>query len=301
MVHFRVNYIGYSECLDRESSFGAFYPTTVEPTASVRFYINRVAQRPELGEPRQRGSEYIVVPRGVWLAERGRARTLHYLAACCWCLLLVLVLRLAETENKKNGLKLRRKPGDHTCRSDPTGCGIGSGQCPDLYERLSVQWQQRGLSQSSLTLSGSMLYGTTSQGGTSSKGTGTVFRPVKINGGTFTLLSFSGTGGAYPGDYPYGDLTLSGTVLYGMTSDGGSNIGGTVFSVGTNGSGFQNLLSFTGTGGPTGREPFGGLTLSGTTLYGMTSDAAQRFGNVFSVGTNGSGFQNLLSLTYEWN
>ena len=63
------------------------------------------------------------------------------------------------------------------------------------------------------------------------------------------LLSFSGTGGAYPGKMPAGDLTLSGSTLYGMTSDGGTSNGGTIFSINTDGSGFQNLFSFSGTNG----------------------------------------------------
>ena len=45
----------------------------------------------------------------------------------------------------------------------------------------------------------------------------------QANAQTFTsLLSFTGTGGAYPGHYPGGDVTLSGTTLYGMTALGGS-------------------------------------------------------------------------------
>ncbi len=32
------------------------------------------------------------------------------------------------------------------------------------------------------------------------------------------LLSFTGTGGAYPGQGPVGSLTLSGSTLYGMTN-----------------------------------------------------------------------------------
>ena len=41
-----------------------------------------------------------------------------------------------------------------------------------------------------------------------------------------------------------------------------------VFSIGVNGTNFQNLLMFTGTNG---LLPNGSLTLSGSVLYGMTS------------------------------
>ena len=78
-----------------------------------------------------------------------------------------------------------------------------------------------------------------------------------------SLLQFSGTGGAASGLYPYqGGLTLSGTTLYGTTSQGGANGDGNVFSVGTNGSNYQILVTFTGTSGTAdGSGPVAGLTL----------------------------------------
>ena len=148
----------------------------------------------------------------------------------------------------------------------------------------------------SLTLSGTTLFGTTGFGGS---GYGNLFS-VGTNGSGFqNLLSFSGTSGAYPGDQPFAGLTLSGTTLYGATAFGGSGGYGNLFGVGVNGSGFQNLLTFTGSGGAfPGYNPDCSLTLSGTTLYGTTSQGGSGYmGNIFSVGTNGTGFQNLLSFT----
>jgi uncharacterized repeat protein (TIGR03803 family) len=55
-----------------------------------------------------------------------------------------------------------------------------------------------------------------------------------------TLLSFSGTNGVGP----VSDLTLSGSTLFGMTSFGAYDNNGTVFSINTDGSGFQNLVLF---------------------------------------------------------
>ena len=52
-----------------------------------------------------------------------------------------------------------------------------------------------------------------------------------------------------------------------MTAGGGTAGQGNVFSIGMNGTGYQNLLSFNGTNGS---QPFGNLTLIGTNLYGMT-------------------------------
>ena len=84
---------------------------------------------------------------------------------------------------------------------------------------------------------------------------------------------------------------LSGTTLYGTTVSGGTGGApkGTIFSIGVDGSGFQDLFYFPGSG-IDGTNPSSSLTLSGTTMYGTTLS-----GNAFSVGTNGSNFRNLAS------
>ena len=103
------------------------------------------------------------------------------------------------------------------------------------------------------------------------------------DGQTYTVLgSFNGTNGANP----YGSLTISGTTLYGTTAYGGANGDGNIFSINTDGSGLQNLLSFSGTGGAyPGFFPSGSLTLSGSTLYGTTSRAAPTATATFSAST----------------
>ncbi len=78
-----------------------------------------------------------------------------------------------------------------------------------------------------------------------------------------TLVQFTGTGGTASGWNPIGSLMISGTALYGMTFYGGGNI----FSVGTDGANYQNLVSFSG--GVAGGGPEGSLTLDGMALYGM--------------------------------
>jgi len=87
------------------------------------------------------------------------------------------------------------------------------------------------------------LYGTTSTGG--SGNSGVVFR-VQPNGMGYTVLktfsfadpvTFTNADGAYPA----GGLVLSGTNLYGTTYQGGPSGSGTVFSLGTNGSGYYNI------------------------------------------------------------
>jgi uncharacterized repeat protein (TIGR03803 family) len=149
-----------------------------------------------------------------------------------------------------------------------------------------------------LTLSGSTLYGMTE--GASQNQYGTVYS-VEIDGTNFqSLVSFTGTNGMAIGAGPeYCTLTLAGTTLYGTTTQGGANGDGNVFSVGIDGTNFQNLLSFTGTGGAaSGFRPFGSVTLSGTTLYGMTRDGgAFGFGNIFSVGIDASHYDDLHDFT----
>jgi uncharacterized repeat protein (TIGR03803 family) len=149
----------------------------------------------------------------------------------------------------------------------------------------------------SLTLNGTTLYGMTEYGGANFAGN--IFS-VGTDGTSFhNLVSFTGSGGMASGEYPYGSLTLNGTTLYGMTTQGGASGDGNVFSVGIDGTNYQNLLSFTGSGGAaSGLGPEGSLTLSGTTLYATTKDGGVYLaGNVFSVGIDGSDYQNLYSFT----
>ncbi len=144
----------------------------------------------------------------------------------------------------------------------------------------------------SLTLSGSTLYGMTSG---APNGNGTIFSVNTDGSGFQSLLSFSGT----DGKNPMGNVTLSSSTLYGMTSEGGAKGDGNIFSVKTDGSGFQNLVSFTGISGANpGEFPAGSLTLSGSTLYGMTGwGGANNDGTVFSISTTGGSLHNLLSFT----
>jgi uncharacterized repeat protein (TIGR03803 family) len=150
-----------------------------------------------------------------------------------------------------------------------------------------------------LTLSGPYLYGTACYGGTN--GSGTVF-VLYTNGLGFTTLHHFGaaiSGPASDGAGPYAGLLLSGGTLYGTTQFGGTNATGTVFALGTNGSGFTDLHSFavqapnavnhiTNSDGATTRAR---LILSGNTLYGTaTFGGTNSYGTVFAINTNGAGF-----------
>lgn len=100
------------------------------------------------------------------------------------------------------------------------------------------------------------------------------------------LLDFSGTNG----EQPFGSVILSDndSVLYGMTNGGNPNNTGVVYSINTDGTGYQNVFSFVDS---VGTHPYGSLIRSGNVLYGVTSgNGALNGGTIFSVHTDGSNF-----------
>jgi uncharacterized repeat protein (TIGR03803 family) len=144
---------------------------------------------------------------------------------------------------------------------------------------------------SSLTLSGTMLYGTLQSG---NSGNGGLFK-IDTNGSNYAVLkNFAGTDGASP----YGGLAVSGNILYGTTYGGGSQGAGTLFRINNDGSAFSTLRSFGGTITDS-QNPVGTLVLSGSTLYGVTYSGGTSIskGTVYKVSTSGSGFVILKSFT----
>jgi uncharacterized repeat protein (TIGR03803 family) len=143
----------------------------------------------------------------------------------------------------------------------------------------------------SVVMSSNTLYGTTLFGGTNGMG---ILYSVGADGRNFSLLHTFGN--ADDGSYPYAGLLLVSNVLYGAASQGGDAGGGTIFSIGTDGTQFTVLHTFTNS--PDGASPYGGLVLGGDTLYGTTyaggNDSA---GTIFSIGLNGENFTNLYSFT----
>ena len=100
------------------------------------------------------------------------------------------------------------------------------------------------------------------------------------------------TSTATDGYQPLGSVVLSGSTLYGTTYYGGNGTSGngTVFAVNVDGTGYQTLLSF---GTAAGYKPYGSVTVSGSTLYGMTYYSGGGLGSIYSVGTNGNGYTTL--------
>jgi uncharacterized repeat protein (TIGR03803 family) len=158
----------------------------------------------------------------------------------------------------------------------------------------------------SLVIDGDTLYGMTSKGG--SADLGTIFA-ISTDGFDFRILhSFAGS--PDDGTRPEGSLLLLNGRLYGTTVRGGAYVmsAGTIFSIGTDGSGFTILHNFSG---DDGFSPRGALVSDGGRLYGMNSylpggilmnhDRAlppqlDNLGYIFAVNADGSGFTILHSL-----
>lgn len=156
--------------------------------------------------------------------------------------------------------------------------------------------------QGGLLLWGGTLYGTARNGGTNRYGA--IFS-INTSGANFARLhSFSAllNGTNLEGGYPEGGLAQSGDTLYGAASEGGTNGNGTLFSLDTNGENFTVLHTFTPSSGVTnfdGTEPEGTLLLAGNTLYGTAAfGGTNQWGTVFSVNTNGSGFNTLYAFAH---
>src|SRR5262249_1020637 len=133
-----------------------------------------------------------------------------------------------------------------------------------------------------LTLSGTALYGTTSVGGPN--GSGTVYRLNTDGTGYQILHTFPGD--ALDSNGPYSGVTLGGSVLYG-TTPGGPAGHGVVYSMNTDGTGFQILHAFNGGAGEADGS-WCGVTLGGSVLYGMThAGGANGLGTVYRVNTDG--------------
>jgi len=161
-----------------------------------------------------------------------------------------------------------------------------------------------------LVLASNVLFGTTSQGGTN--GNGTIFA-LATNGAAFRVLHAFGTyrtnqAGIYTnadGANPAGGLVLAGNLLYGTTEYGGTNGLGVVFSLLTNGTtittlhGFSAVSPYSPQTNADGAVPVSGLVLAGGRLFGAAqSGGAHGWGAVYSVATNGTGFDLLHSFTY---
>jgi uncharacterized repeat protein (TIGR03803 family) len=144
-----------------------------------------------------------------------------------------------------------------------------------------------------LTYKSGILYGMTYSGGDNDLGT--IFS-ISENGTNFTILHHF-EGGVGQGARPLGSLLLIGDTLYGMTSEGGADDVGVLFSINTDASGFAVLHEFSGDTND-GAGPRGTLIVRDNRFYGTTSaGGVSNLGTIFSVRTDGTDFNLLHSFS----
>jgi len=109
-----------------------------------------------------------------------------------------------------------------------------------------------------------------------------------VNAQYIKIHDFAGADGIAPN----GTLIVIGNKLFGMTSNGGADSNGCIFSINKDGSGYKDILDFDSANGST---PYGSLLFSGGVLYGMTSAGGSlNKGVLFSVDTDGTSYTDLL-------
>ncbi|HEV8541307.1 MAG TPA: choice-of-anchor tandem repeat GloVer-containing protein [Verrucomicrobiae bacterium] len=211
-----------------------------------------------------------------------------------------------------------------------TGAGFGSfGQTLSTLYSFGTLTNEAGVMPEAQLTEGSdrMLYGTTSEGG-GGRGlnqnaalAGPVFQGKGglLQGAIFAIKP-DGTGfkivkqftNRLDGSEPRSALVLAGNFIYGTTSAGGANNGGTIFKLNTDGSGFSVLKdlpegSYDRNPAPVHivndpsidtKPPLGGLLLSGDTLFGTTrSGGSAAGGTVFKIHTDGTGYSVMKEFT----
>ena len=113
------------------------------------------------------------------------------------------------------------------------------------------------------------------------------FTALRTDAQYSVLLNFD----SLNGQYPNGNLLLSSGKFYGMTYHGGTQKGGLVFSVDTDGTNYKDLLNFNGLNGA---DPKGSLIIVGKRLYGMTlGGGLHDSGVIFAIDTDGTRFKKL--------
>jgi uncharacterized repeat protein (TIGR03803 family) len=132
------------------------------------------------------------------------------------------------------------------------------------------------------------LYGTTFFGGTNDAGT--VFK-LNINGGGYSLLRMFTTNGLDGRNPDAALMQASNGALYGTTYGGGASNAGTIFTLSTNGGGYNLLHSFRSFADDA-QSPLGALSEGKDgLLYGMTySGGSNGVGAIFKLARDGTNY-----------
>ena len=114
---------------------------------------------------------------------------------------------------------------------------------------------------------------------------GQIFK-IKTDGTDFVTLHYFYD--SAEGLQAYNSLTLVDNILFGTTTSGGNNDGGTLFKINTDGTGFQKLYDFSSSDGTNVRSA---LILSGSFLFGTANKGGSSdMGTIFRFNKDGSGF-----------
>jgi len=140
----------------------------------------------------------------------------------------------------------------------------------------------------SLVEDSGILYGMTYNGGVTNRG---VVFSISPDGSGYTNLHVF-LGGPGEGKHPKSDLLVDGGQLYAVTSEGGTNNVGVVFTMALDGSGYANLYEFSGSDGD-GQFPSGRLIKKGNYLYGTAIGGTDNAGVLFALSTSG-GTENMM-------
>jgi uncharacterized repeat protein (TIGR03803 family) len=131
------------------------------------------------------------------------------------------------------------------------------------------------------------LYGTTYLGGTNNAGT--IYRVRPDGSGNTPIFNFENSkNNPFGLSYPSGLIQGADGALYGTTGHGGPAGAGSVFRIGTDGSGYAVLHNFSP---PGGYQPSAGVIQGRDgTLFGTTQFGGVGAGAVFKISTNGADF-----------
>jgi uncharacterized repeat protein (TIGR03803 family) len=122
-------------------------------------------------------------------------------------------------------------------------------------------------SNAGLVVYNNKLYGTTLSGGANNAGAIFSFDPATNTGTSLYDLTTAN------GQSVYNAMTVYNNKMYNTALGGGANGRGTIFQFDPATNGLNLLHSFI-SGGPTGYDPHGGLTVSGNKLYCITNDGS---------------------------
>ena len=137
---------------------------------------------------------------------------------------------------------------------------------------------------------GNIVYGLTGQGG---DGRGAIFKYDITN--SEYLVQFRFPDGTNPPREAFGQVAVSGNIIYGTTLRGGTDDLGTIFSLDFSNNDFNILYSFSGGAG--GANPLSGVVfldnhIYGTTYFGGTNDWGDyyEYGMIFGFNINNNDF-----------